>query len=85
MLTKLLTIVSQQFWLTREVLVEWRLANVTPIYMEGWKELQACQSDLSARKGCGAGHIECHHTAHTRQAGDQGESAWVCERQVLSN
>ncbi|KAK4808496.1 hypothetical protein QYF61_005813 [Mycteria americana] len=28
----------RQSWLTREVPVDWRLANVTPIYKKGWKE-----------------------------------------------
>ncbi|GAB0181743.1 mitochondrial enolase superfamily member 1 [Grus japonensis] len=28
----------QQSWLTREVPVDWRLENVTPIYQKGWKE-----------------------------------------------
>jgi len=37
-LTKQLSIIYQQFWLAREVLVDWRLANVTPIYKKGWKE-----------------------------------------------
>ncbi|GAB0186016.1 mitochondrial enolase superfamily member 1 [Grus japonensis] len=37
-LTKLLSIIHQQSWLTREVPVYWRLANVTPIYKKGWKE-----------------------------------------------
>ncbi|KAK4814043.1 hypothetical protein QYF61_006060 [Mycteria americana] len=37
-LTKLLSILYQQSWLTGEVPVDWRLANVTPIYKKGWKE-----------------------------------------------
>ncbi|KAK4810689.1 hypothetical protein QYF61_007489 [Mycteria americana] len=37
-LTKPLSILYQQSWLTREVPVEWRLANVTPIYRKGQKE-----------------------------------------------
>ncbi|KAK4821601.1 hypothetical protein QYF61_025178 [Mycteria americana] len=38
MLTKLLSVLYQQSWLTREVLVDWRLANVTPIHKKGQKE-----------------------------------------------
>ena len=38
MLTKPLSIIYQQSWLTREVPVDWRLTNVTPIYKKGWKE-----------------------------------------------
>ncbi|GAB0192632.1 hypothetical protein GRJ2_001728500 [Grus japonensis] len=37
-LTKPLSIVYQQSWLTGEVPVDWRLANVMPIYKKGWKE-----------------------------------------------
>ncbi|KAK4829280.1 hypothetical protein QYF61_002672 [Mycteria americana] len=36
-LTKPLSILYQQSWLTREVPVDWRLANVMPIYKKGWK------------------------------------------------
>ena len=35
---KPLSIIYQQSWLTREVPVDWRLANVTPIYKKGQKE-----------------------------------------------
>ncbi|KAK4818853.1 hypothetical protein QYF61_020072 [Mycteria americana] len=37
-LTKLLSIIYQQSWLTGEVPADWRLANVTPIFKKGWKE-----------------------------------------------
>jgi len=37
-LTKPLLMIYQQSWLTGEVLVDWRLANVMPIYKEGQKE-----------------------------------------------
>ncbi|KFQ81720.1 hypothetical protein N337_12249, partial [Phoenicopterus ruber ruber] len=37
-LTKPLSIIDQQSWLTGEVPVDWRLANVTPIYKKGRKE-----------------------------------------------
>ncbi|GAB0205669.1 mitochondrial enolase superfamily member 1 [Grus japonensis] len=37
-LTKPLSIMYQQSWLTREVPVDWRLANVMPIHRKGWKE-----------------------------------------------
>ncbi|KAK4823974.1 hypothetical protein QYF61_008593 [Mycteria americana] len=37
-LTKPLSILYEQSWLTREVPVDWRLANVTPMYKKGWKE-----------------------------------------------
>ncbi|KAK4829114.1 hypothetical protein QYF61_002152 [Mycteria americana] len=38
LLTKPLSILYQQSCLTGEVLVNWRLANVTPIYKKDWKE-----------------------------------------------
>ncbi|KFQ30312.1 hypothetical protein N332_10395, partial [Mesitornis unicolor] len=37
-LTKPLSIIYQQSWLTGEVPVDWRFANVTPIYKKGRKE-----------------------------------------------
>ncbi|KAK4815432.1 LOW QUALITY PROTEIN: hypothetical protein QYF61_002647 [Mycteria americana] len=37
-LTKPLSIIYQQSWLTGEVPADWRLANVTPICKKGWKE-----------------------------------------------
>ncbi|KFQ20030.1 hypothetical protein N332_13028, partial [Mesitornis unicolor] len=35
---KPLPVIYQQSWLTGVVPVNWRLANVTPIYKKGWKE-----------------------------------------------
>ncbi|KFQ86695.1 hypothetical protein N337_12037, partial [Phoenicopterus ruber ruber] len=37
-LTKPLSIIYQQSWLTEEVPVNWRLANTAPIYRKGQKE-----------------------------------------------
>ncbi|KFQ33488.1 hypothetical protein N332_09301, partial [Mesitornis unicolor] len=37
-LAKPRSIIYQQCWLTGKVPVNWRLANVTPIYKKGWKE-----------------------------------------------
>jgi len=37
-LAKPISIIYQQFWLTGEVQVAWKLANVTPIYKKVWKE-----------------------------------------------
>ncbi|KFO83410.1 hypothetical protein N320_02345, partial [Buceros rhinoceros silvestris] len=37
-LTKPLSIIYQQSWLTRKVPVDWRETNVTPIYKKGQKE-----------------------------------------------
>jgi len=78
-LTKALSIIYQQSWLTGEVPVDWRLVNVMPHLQAGpegeSEELQACQSDLCAGEGCGADCLEPHHTAHTEQPGDQAQSA----------
>ncbi|KFV57362.1 hypothetical protein N341_07264, partial [Tyto alba] len=38
-LTKPLSIIFHQSWLTREVPVDWKLANVTPIYKKSQKEI----------------------------------------------
>ena len=38
MLTKPLSIIYQQSWLSGEVLTDWKLANVTPIYKNGQKD-----------------------------------------------
>ena len=35
---KPLSIILWQSWLTRDVPVDWRLANVTPIFKKGWKD-----------------------------------------------
>lgn len=37
-LTEPPSIIAQQSWLSGEVPVDWKLANVTPIYKKGWKE-----------------------------------------------
>ncbi|GAB0178052.1 mitochondrial enolase superfamily member 1 [Grus japonensis] len=36
-LTKPLSTIYQQSWLNGQVPVDWRLANVTPMYEQGWK------------------------------------------------
>lgn len=37
-LTKSLSIIYQQSWLTREFPVEWRLVNMSAVYKKGRKE-----------------------------------------------
>ncbi|KFO57589.1 RNA-directed DNA polymerase from mobile element jockey, partial [Corvus brachyrhynchos] len=37
-LTKMLSIIYHQSWLTGEVPDDWKLASVTPIHKKGWKE-----------------------------------------------
>lgn len=70
MLTEPLSIIHQQSWLTEEVPINWKLAKVTPIYMQGWKENPGnCQPDLDAGKSLGADHLECHQVACAGQPG----------------
>ncbi|PKU29510.1 rna-directed dna polymerase from mobile element jockey-like [Limosa lapponica baueri] len=47
-------------------------------------ELQACQSDLGARKCYGADHIECHHAVRTAQTGDQAQHGFMKGRFSLT-
>jgi len=87
-LTKPLSIIYQQSWLTGEVPVDCRLANVMPIYKKGRKEdlgnyRPASLTSVGVREGYGADHPECHHTACTGQPGNQAQSARFYERQVL--
>jgi len=64
-LTKPLSIIYQQSRLTGEVTVGWKCdAHLQQGLQGGFRELQACQSDLSAREGYGAKYLECHHMAH---------------------
>lgn len=77
--TKTLSIIYQP-WLTKEVLVNWRMA----IYKGQKEDLGNCQSDLSAREDREADHLKCH--VHVHMQGNQvvrTQSAWVYEEQVL--
>ena len=38
MVAKPLSIILRQSWLTGDVLTDWRLANVMPIFIKGWKD-----------------------------------------------
>lgn len=38
MIAKLLSVIFQQSWSTEEVLDDWKLANMTPIYQKDWKK-----------------------------------------------
>lgn len=40
-----------------------------------FREIQACQSDLDAKEGHGADHLEGHHETHAGQPGDLGQAA----------
>lgn len=86
-ITKSLSIIYQKSWLTRELPVDWRLANMIPVSKEGpeggSEYPQTFQSDLDAREGYGVAHLECRHAAHKRPPSNQAQSAWVSERHVL--
>ncbi|KAK4815212.1 hypothetical protein QYF61_022490 [Mycteria americana] len=66
-LTKPLSIIYQQSWLTGEVPADCRLANVTPIFKKGWKEDPWNYRPVSLTsvlgKADGADHPECYNTA----------------------
>ncbi|XP_072728592.1 cilia- and flagella-associated protein 20 isoform X1 [Ciconia boyciana] len=64
-LTRPLSIIYQQSWLTGEVPADWRLANVMPIYRKGWEEDPGNYRPVSLTSvpEDGADHLECHHTA----------------------
>lgn len=64
LLTKPLSIIYQQFYLTSEVPVDRNLENVMPINKKGnkeslWNYKSVCQSDLSAWEGYGEEKLEC--------------------------
>ena len=50
---------------------------------EGSWELQACQSDISAREDYGVIYPECAPWAREGQPGYQAQASWVHESQVL--
>ncbi|GAB0188961.1 mitochondrial enolase superfamily member 1 [Grus japonensis] len=74
-LTKPLSIIYQQSWLTEEVPVDWRLANVMPIHKKSKKEDLGNYRPVSLTSVLGKVmerlSSECHHTAATRRPGDQ--------------
>lgn len=60
-------------WLTREVPVDWRFVNVTPIYKKSRKgdsRNYRPKSDHGTREGHEEDHLECHQTAIKGQPGD---------------
>ncbi|KAK4816354.1 hypothetical protein QYF61_015668 [Mycteria americana] len=62
MLTKPLSFIYQQLWLTREVQVAWRLANVMLIYKKGRKKDLGKYRHVSLTSVLGrADHLECPH------------------------
>lgn len=69
-LTKRLSIIYQQPWLTREVPADRRLANVAQLQERpenGSGEPQPCQPDLGSGESQGAHHFEPHHMSQAIQ------------------
>lgn len=77
-LTKPLSIISQQSQLTKEVTVDWKLASVTPT-----RRVRRT-TGLSVRPQCWrSSWIRSSRVACAGQPGDQTQPTWVYERQVL--
>ncbi|PKU39685.1 hypothetical protein llap_10012 [Limosa lapponica baueri] len=79
-LTEPLYIIYQQSWQTGEVPVDWRLANVMPIYKKGQKDDPGNYRPVSLTLVPGKiteYHPECHYAAHKGHPGDQAQSTWV--------
>ncbi|GAB0185443.1 mitochondrial enolase superfamily member 1 [Grus japonensis] len=79
-LTKPPSIIYQQSWLTGEVPVDWKLANVTPIYKKGWKEDLGNYRPVSLTLVPGKVIEQIILSAITWHV--QDNQAWVHERQV---
>lgn len=85
-LTKALSIISQQSWLTLEVLVVWMLTNMISIYKDREEDPGNYRP---VKEGHGADHFEYHHTACTAQTAMQtqaakADSAWLTLQPPLS-
>lgn len=80
-LAKPLSIIYQQSWIVRDISVDRKFSKSDTHLQErpegGFRELQACQSNLSSREGHGANHLDCHHNARTGQPGDRNHSVWA--------
>jgi len=81
-LAKPLSIVYQQSWLTGNIPVDWKLANVAPIYKKGWKKDPGNYRPVIVTLVPGK-VMEQFILACEEQPEDQAQSAWVHERQVL--
>lgn len=78
--TKTLSIICQQSCITGEVPAGWRLANVTPIYKNGWKDDLGNYRSVSLTSApgkvssSGRDHPVCHYVAHAGQPRDQAQT-----------
>lgn len=72
--TKLLSVMYQQSWLTGKVPIDWRLADVTPIYKKAQKEDAGKDRPVSLT---GKTKEQITFSAITQQTGDQAEPAWL--------
>jgi len=82
-LAKPLSIICQQSWLTGEVPDNWRLASVTRIYKKDQKEDPGNYRPVSLTSVPGKVMEQFIWSTSLGQPGDQAQSAWVHERQVL--
>ncbi|PKU41772.1 hypothetical protein llap_7924 [Limosa lapponica baueri] len=79
----------QQSWLTRKVPIDWRLANVMPIHKKRWKENLGNYRPVNLTLVLGEVMDQIilsaisHHVARTGKPGNQAQSAWAYEVQVL--
>ena len=78
---KPLTIILWQPWLTGDVPVDWKQANVMPIFKKGWKNVPGSYKpiSLSAHEGYGMDNLGGNHEPIKGQPGDQAQSVWVYE------
>ncbi|KAK4828250.1 hypothetical protein QYF61_024857 [Mycteria americana] len=89
-LTKPLSILYQQSWITGEIPVDWRLANVTPIYKKGWKEDVGNYKHVSLTSVLGKVTEQIILSAITRQVQDSqvirpSQHGFMKSRSCLTN
>ena len=76
-LTKLLSFIYQQSWLTGEVAVDWKLAKVTPIDKKGWREDQGNYRPVSLTLVPGKVMEQIILSAITQHGAGEGSRAQV--------
>lgn len=77
-LTKALSIISQQSWLTLEVLVVWTSTNMISIYKDRTEDPGNYRP---VKEGHGGDHFEYHLCMYSTAM--QNQAGWVYERQIL--
>lgn len=82
-LTRWIVIIYWQFWLTREIPVNGKVANIMLIYKKGLKDDLGNYRPVSLSAQKVMEKIILNAITWHIQPGDQVHPAWVCERQVL--